>query len=266
MTPLTPLRAPRHLPLLSLLCLLPALPACGKGQGQWAFELWTPEATRAAPTLLEDGCTLTWSSVDVVIGAGYIDIPDDRVVEVGGPGAWDLLYERVNTIGETEVTASDEATVGFDLLVTDEVEEGNSRSTQESLMLSKGWSAAVSGELQCAAGRATFTWGFGLDGRLACGGLALEDGASEVTRVLFEPERLFGSSTDEAESVLQGEALFAADIDGSGTLVQSELDLVTLAELGYPASEGLLTLGELVSAQSGSMARVEGGARCSLRD
>ena len=138
MTPLTPLRAPRRPPLLSLLCLLSALPACGKGQGQWAFELWTPEATRAAPTLLEDGCTLTWSAVDVVIGAGYIDIPDDRVVEVGGPGAWDLLYERVNVIGENEVTASDEATVGLDLLVTDQVEEGNPRSTQESLLPGEG--------------------------------------------------------------------------------------------------------------------------------
>jgi hypothetical protein len=60
--------------------------------------------------------------------------------------------------------------------------------------------------------------------------------------------------------------MFAADIGGSGTLVQSELNLVTLADLGYPASEGLFTLGELVSAQAGSMARVEGGAHCSLQD
>lgn len=245
--------------LLSLL-------ACG--QGTWDVETWGEEyiEEEIPAEIFEDGCAVSYDTF--LVNFQSIALHDGDGNAVAGPdGAlvYDMVQPGPTAIGNYDVPATHYDTV-YVKVAPGSASAGNATEDQTSAMSSA--SVFVTGTLTCPSGTISFEWTFDTATDYYCepDDLTIAAKGAGASQITIHGDHLFYDGLDNADAVVRGEAVVAADADGDGIVTQAELSAVSIASLGYnvgPYSD-VTDLGAFIRFLTKTLGHIDGEGHCQV--
>ena len=239
-----------HRPLL--LSLLFSLSA-GCGSGDWVVTTWGEEYIEQGipDSAFDDGCSLVYDTFDITLTeAALLDGDGEVAGEIEGTQVFHMTTIGVQDVGTAAVPATHYATARFTI-----APDG-------------GDAVAVAGNLTCGGATVAFDWAFDTDTTYLCEpeALTIPAGGEQGTELTIHGDHLFYDGLENADALLRGEAILAADADGDGEVTLDELDAVDVASLGYQVGQYSeeATLGDFVSFLTRTLGHVDGEGHCQV--
>lgn len=235
--------------------------ACGGGtwevsvSGAGGVEDAIPAASFA------DGCSVSFSLVNVVFTSIALHDADSPVAEaLAGPAVWELTEPGPHRV------ASLEAHAGYYDRVQVTVAPAAGATLNGLDSYDEASSVVVAGTLSGPDRTVAFDWRFALDQSWLCepADLTLPPGGADSTVVTVFGDHLFYDGLVNADAVLRGLPMLAADADVDGAVTLDELAAVDVAPLGYRVGgrADVTTLRDHVEALAAQMVHLDGATEC----
>lgn len=244
-----------------------ALTACGKGT--WTVSTWGEEYIEDAIPAADfaDGCAATYDTF--LVALGDVALLDGDGAEVGVVDGWqvfDLTAPGPHEVGSAEVRATHYASARFSIAPASGAVAGNATEAQVAALGDASVRAA--GTLTCDGVDYTFDWSFDTDTTYNCEpeDLTIPSGGEDGTELTIHGDHLFYDGLENPDAEVRGAAIADADADADGVVTQAELDLVSVATLGYEVGQysEVTTLGEFVSFLTRTLGHVDGEGHCQV--
>ncbi len=211
-----------------------------------------------------DGCSVSFTQVSVVVTAITLMDADTTVAEaLTGPAVWELTELGPHRVARVEAPADHYDRVQVAIAPASGAALHGLDSYDEAA------SVVMTGTLSGPDSTVVFDWRFALDQTWLCEpiDLTLPPGGADGTEVTVWGDHLFYDGLTNADAVLRGLPVLAADADADGAVTFDELAAVDVATLGYHVGgrTDVRTLQDHVEALASGIVHLDGATECLVR-